>query len=93
MISKLVTLPVKLTVRQHAHLKEIKEIHGRSMASQVRALIQFQMYGIGQIAASQISKGIGSGPKRTRPVQLGPSGYSSCVMELNAVFEARRKTR
>ena len=93
MISRLVTLPVKLSQRQYAHLKEVKEVHGRSMASQIRTLVQQQIYGIGQIAASQISKGVESGPKRTRPVQLGPSGYSTCVMELNAVFEARRKIR
>lgn len=93
-ISPLVTLPVKLTVRQHAHLKEIKVAHGRSMASQIRTLIQHQMYGIGQTAGNQIPNGIESGPKRTLPITTGNAAYSGCMKELSKIFEMRgRKTK
>jgi len=91
-ISQLITLPVKLTVRQYTHLKEIKKEHGISMAASIRSLIKMSMYGIYSGCSPQ--SGAMDMQNNKRQVRGGPSsaGQAAVVAELKRVF-ARRKSR
>lgn len=87
----MISFPVRLSEKQHKHLKEIKREHGISMAAQIRTLIQRDMYG-----TSGRSEIRGTGSKRsrsTRSARSGSPGYSACVHELQKVFAKRKEMR
>lgn len=84
----MISLPIRLSPRQYNHLLEIKKIHGIAMSASIRNLIKRDMVGIGPTATNPKNE---SGPERSNPVQVGPSGYSGVVMELNKVFSLQRR--
>ena len=84
-----ISLPIKLSVRQYDYLKEIKSEHGIAMAASIRGLIKRDMFGIMGRPENRNRESI----KRTRPVTAGSAAYGCVVKEISKIFEARGKSK
>lgn len=86
----MISLPIKLSTSQYNHLREVKEEHGISMASQIRTMIKHQMYGTGNTGESYTPRERNTTKKKALPVAKNTQ-YASCMTELKAVLAKRNR--
>jgi hypothetical protein len=75
-------------LRQISYLRDVKAEHGLSMASQIRGMIQREIYGLG---GQSVDRSSDSEKKRMKPIATDNAAYSSVVREMKCVLEERRR--